>query len=143
MNISVNLATLSNRLLFALAVSSAFLFFGAGLVESRMLTIAQTLASATGSLLGFLITAVSIVTAMMERPLLENMRKTGHFQRLMEETFAACVTLLAATVASIATLFQTGTSLESFITVAIFLSVLSLEYVIEAGRRFLNVIRAI
>ena len=72
------------------------------------------------------------------------MQKVGLLRRLIDDTFAACVALLASTVAAIVTLFSNDSDhLKALLTADIFLSVFSLGYLLEAGRRFLNVIRAL
>lgn len=102
--------------------------------------IAGVLAGVAGTLLGFLITAVTLLTAVMDRQLLVNMRKTGHYQRLVSETFHTCIMLLAVLLVAVISLFLNEQAIQlAFVLLAFFMT-LSCFYLIEAGRRFSSVI---
>jgi hypothetical protein len=101
------------------------------------------MAGVAGTLLGFVITSVSLLTAVMNRTLIENMRKTGHFQRLTREAFATCIVLLATTVVNIGALFADTDGMRIAVDVGIFLGVLALLFAVEAARRFAVVIESL
>lgn len=143
MNISVNWATASLKILTASATTALFIRYFSDIEESKISAALGPIAGFTGTLLGFLITAVALLTAVMDRPLVENMRKTGHYQRLISETFATCVGFLVSTLVCIYAMLFDGKALFYLFSEIIFLVVLSCVLTIEAGRRFLNVVSAL
>lgn len=108
---SVKWAPLFSRVLIAAVVGILFFHFSANFKSSQLLNVAGVLAGVSGTLLGFLITAVALLTAVMDRRLVANMRKTGHYQRLVSETFATCIGLFATTVLCIVALLFTDLAL--------------------------------
>lgn len=67
--------------------------------------IAAVMAGIGGTLFGFLITSLSILTAVLERKLMINLRKTGHYQVLVKELFLASIYFLFVLVVSLICLF--------------------------------------
>ncbi len=118
-----------------------FLFYGYCTMptESQLYEIAKVLAGVSGTLLGFLITAITLLTAVMDRQLVANMRRTGHYQRLLKETFYTCAFLLILLVNSIFMLFIKGDFLNYSAYGLVFFSIFSLWHVIKAGYRFCNI----
>lgn len=143
MTTSVRWKTLLPRAVVAACVMVLFFCYGSDFKDDKLQSIAGVIAGVAGTLLGFLITAVALLTAVMDRTLIANMRKTGHYQRLVEDTFTTCTLLLGAVVASIVSLFFAGEHLHWAFSVVVLLCMLSLLYVFEAGRRFSVVIKAL
>ena len=140
---SVKWAPLFSRALISACAGLLFFHYCVNFKSSQLLNVAGVLAGVSGTLLGFLITAVALLTAVMDRPLVANMRKTGHYQRLVSETFATCIGLFATTVLCIVALFFTDLALTVVFAVVVFMAVLSFLYVVEAGRRFSTIISAL
>ena len=65
-------------------------------------------AAISGTLLGFLITAFSILATILGRPLLRNMRKTGHFHILLQELLLAGIAFLIVLILAFFILFTDG-----------------------------------
>lgn len=140
MTTSVRWKTLLPRAVVATAVAILFVVYKDSLSIERLYNIAGVIAGVAGTLLGFLITAVALLTAVMDRTLVANMRKTGHYQRLVFDTFATCSALLGVVVTSILSLFLECQLHTLAFALTLFLLSLGILYVIEAGRRFSMVI---
>ena len=66
-----------------------------------------TLASLSGTLLGFTVTSMSITMAISDRPFVVNLRKTGHYKNLVDHLFHTAGILLIAMVLALVGLFIT------------------------------------
>ncbi|MGB6145406.1 MAG: hypothetical protein WBG33_14025 [Rhodanobacter sp.] len=143
MNISVNWATALTKLLAASAVCVIFLRYFHGTNDARLSSVLGLIAGFTGTLLGFLITAVALLTAVMDRHLVENMRRTGHYQRLVSETFATCIGFFVSSLVCMYAMLFDGDVLFYLFAEIVFMVVLSCILTIEAGRRFLSVVSAL
>lgn len=110
---------------------------------TRFDSASSAIAGVVGVLLGALIMALALLTAVMDRTLVSNMRKTGHYQRLIGDTFLTCSFLLVALALSIACLFVEGQIHHWLFSSMLSALVLSALYVIEAGRRFAVVIQTL
>lgn len=139
MRILASQAVFLLRVAASLLASWALWHYGLPMEPADLKGIAGVLAGVSGTLLGFLITAVALLTSVMDRTLVANMRMTGHYQRLVRETFYACIMLLCMLVASIVSLFLDACSMQVAFAVLAFFSVLSLMYMVESGWRFSNV----
>lgn len=94
-------------------------------------------------MLGFLVAATTLVTALFDRTLISNMRKTGHYKVLMNDTFLCCAMLLLTIVVSVAALVVEENILKFVATAVSFTFTLSMLYVYESGRRFSLVVMAL
>lgn len=93
-----------------------------------------------GTLLGFLITSMSLITALMDKKLVINMLKTGHYRRLIADTILTCSFLLLLIIVCLICLISQAYMIKcAFYAVVFFISV-SILYLIEAGRRFSMVV---
>lgn len=122
----------------SLALGVAFYFFVIP-VDDRAMSILGVIASAAGTLLGFLLTAMTVLTAVMDRTLVANMVKTGHYQRLIRETFFCCAMLLVLLVSSVLTMFSSCQAQDVVFSFTIGMSVFCVCLMAEAGYRFKNV----
>lgn len=139
MAISVPWKTLLIRAGLSILSAAMLWHHGQGLPEARILAISAAVAGAAGTLLGFLLTAVALLTAVMDRALVANMRKTGHYQRLVRESFVTCGWMLATLVMSVVNMLLAGQPLFVAFCLTIFLSTFSTLQLIEAGVRFTRV----
>jgi hypothetical protein len=73
--------------------------------HADVLSICGTLASIAGTLLGFVIAALSILTAVMDRKLVVNLRLTGHFERMLKGLYLAAVLFMVVLSAALVSLF--------------------------------------
>lgn len=140
MPISIKPKSLVPRAALAFFVALLYWFYGSGIDGDSLQSIASVIAGVSGTLLGFLITAIALLTAVMDRTLIANMRHTGHYDRLVGDTFMTCAFLLATVSVSITSLFFSGLVQRCAFAGLVFIFVLSLLYVIQAGARFKTVI---
>lgn len=143
MTISVRWGQLFVRALIALAAAGCYWRFGHPMELERLNMIAGVLAGVSGTLLGFLITAVALLTSVMDRTLMVNMKATGHYQRLVKETFHTCFMLLVVLMISVGSLLLNEHAVQCLFIALMFFSVLACLYMIEAGQRFSVVITSL
>lgn len=139
MSILVSRAVFWLRVPISLLASWVLWHYGLPMEPADLKGIAGVLAGVSGTLLGFLITAVALLTSVMDRKLVANMRITGHYQRLVKETFYTCIMLLCVLVVSIVSMFLDACSMQVAFALLAFFSVLSFIYMVESGRRFSTV----
>ncbi len=140
MNILGQWKQLLPRVAISAAIALAFVCRADSHKVEELHSIAGVIAGVSGTLLGFLITSMALITAIMDRTLIANMRKTGHYQRLIGGAFTTCAVLLGTVVSCITSLFFSNpVHVWVFASVLFFLA-LSVLYVIESGRRFSNII---
>lgn len=142
MTISVRWTKLLPRAAAAVAVAVSFLKWSE-LEPQQIYSAAGVIAGVSATLLGFLITAVALITALMDRTLIINMRKTGHYRVLVGDAFLTCGLLLATLAVSTASLVLTEAPLRLVFSATLFGLALSLLFVFESGRRFSLVIKAL
>lgn len=110
-----------------------------GLDEPRLLGVATTLSGLSGTLLGFLVAALSVLVAVSDKPLIRNMRKTGHFTVLLKNLFGAAVAFLLTLIFAGASLFLELPLLHFATIITTVLLVNALYFFVIAGRRFYKV----
>lgn len=142
MNISVLMKTLLPKGIVSVLLAYAF-YALPGAPEAQLYNASGVIAGVSATLLGFLVTAIAIVVALVDKKLIVNMRKTGHYSVLMRDAFVTCACLLLTLTASCATLVITSNWLKIACTVIVFLLILSLMYAYQSGRRFAVVVMAI
>lgn len=102
--------------------------------------IASTFASIAATLLGFIIAALSILASLMDRTLLKNMNKTGHFDVLLSELHGAALAFLLVLVVALISLFVSYPWLQVGIAVCAGTMAIGVLMLTEAGRKFFRVI---
>jgi hypothetical protein len=66
-----------------------------------LMAMASTFAAVAGTLLGFVVAALSILASLMDRTLVANLRKTGHFSTLLHELYqVAAAFVIVVTISS-------------------------------------------
>lgn len=128
------------RIVISTLVAVVFVYCSETHKVEDLHSVAGVIAGVSGTLLGFLITSMALITAIMDRTLIANMRRTGHYQRLIADTFTTCAVLLGTVVFCIMSLFFSNPVYTWVFAAALFFLALSVLYVIEAGRRFSNII---
>lgn len=99
--------------------------------------ISKLLAGISGTILGFLLTAVAMLTAVMDRKLVENMRKTGHYRVFIVDCFINSFLFLIIIVLGVFSLFFKNPNLSYILYAIIFFTFSAIFMLIEQGRRFL------
>lgn len=102
--------------------------------------IASTFASISATLLGFIIAALSILASLMDRTLLKNMNKTGHFSVLLDELRVAAEFFLLVVVVSLISLFLPSPVLQAGIAVSAGAMSCGVLVLVKAGWKFFRVI---
>lgn len=87
-------------LAIGLAVAAGWACTRLDLADQR--TAAATSASIAATMLGFILAVVSILLAMNDRVLIQNMRKTGHFEILVTEFANSALVFTVSLLASLA-----------------------------------------
>lgn len=83
-----------------------------GATKSDIGTMLGAFASVSVTLLGFLLAALSILSALVNRRLVMNMQRTGHYEQLTKELFITAAAYLVAMVLSLLALFFDGDALR-------------------------------
>lgn len=131
----------STRAAIALACYGFCLAHIQNMPDDRLRSACNSLGSVAGTLLGFLVAALSILATSSNRKFMGNLVKVGLYSRLTNETVATCVLLLASVVTSMVSQFLDDQNLQWWACSLAFLFALALIYVWEAGKRFVAVIR--
>lgn len=98
--------------------------------------IASAFAAVAGTLLGFAIAALSILTAVVDRRLVVNLRKTGHYSRLLSELYYSATGFLVALLAALVCLFLSGLPLHVGVATMTAAMVFATALLVSAGRKF-------
>lgn len=140
MAISVHWKTLWSRIAISLILVVAFHFCLGYIKKESLVGSAGVITGLAGTLLGFLITSMSLITALMDKTLIKNMIKTGHYKRLVSDAIITCISLLILIIfCLICAILNDAYAIKAFYPV-IFLISLSISYLIETGKRFASVI---
>ena len=102
-----------------------------------------TLSSVFATLLGFIITAIALLASLLDKPLLKNMQKTGHYKRLMTDAFYTCLVLLVLVLTCWIGLMLQSKHQEIVAAILIGLVVMSMLCLLQTGRRLFNIIKVI
>ncbi len=105
-------------------------------IADRLNFISGTMASIGGTLFGFMVTSLSILSAVIDRRLVVNMKKTGHYDQLVRELFYASIVLLLVLVTSLICLFLKAPVLIYMASFSIGFMVSSVGLLIVAGYHF-------
>ena len=93
--------------------------------------------------LGFIITAIALLASLLDKPLLKNMQKTGHYKRLMTDAFYTCLVLLVLVLTCLIGLMLQSKHQEIVAAILIGLVVMSMLCLLQTGRRLFNIIKVI
>lgn len=140
MDTLVQWKTLCSRSVISALVVILFWFKSDSVKVEVLVSASGVITGLAGTLLGFLITSMSLITALMDKKLVINMLKTGHYRRLIADTILTCAFLLSLIVVCLFCLVSQDYMIKcSFYLIIFFLSI-SILYLIEAGRRFSMVV---
>ena len=102
--------------------------------------LAKQIASISGVILGFVLAAISILTAVMDKTLISNMMKTGHFKNFVKQAFYGCAWLILLIVISLVFLgVDTAFIKLAYTVIMAVMSYTTIQLIITA-RRFYNII---
>jgi hypothetical protein len=106
-------------------------------------TFLGVLAGVAVTLLGFLVAALSILVAVLDRRLIINLRKTGHYDRLLVELMHSALAFLATLVLALAAILAPNAWLVTAAAISVVSLVYSLAVMVRAGIKFTVVIQAL
>lgn len=129
--------------LLSLIIVNCFFWFGYDFEIAKLYEINNIAINLAGVLLGFLITAIAIITAIMDRTLIDNMRKTGHFHNLMSDSFTTCSFLLCVIIVGFINLFIANAAMTYGMGLLLYFLVFSFLNIIKLGKNFSNVISSL
>lgn len=109
--------------------------------QTSQFEIAKFTASISATLLGFLLTAIAVLTALMDKTLIVNMRLTGHYPKFLRIAFLTSLVFLIVTIFGflVLLLFQTVYSAYSFSLMIGFL-ILAILLLTQTGYSFYKII---
>ena len=94
-------------------------------------------------MLGFMIAALSILTAMINVKLLANMRKTGHYEALVDRLLLTSAAFLATMLVSLASMLLAGEWAKYGLSTACGLMAFSNVWLLLSGRNFYSVVMSV
>lgn len=132
------LKTATINLVIPVAVGAAA-FKGLCVIEDARLT-ATTMVALSGTLIGFMMAALSMLVSAADRPFLQNLRRSGHFKNLIKEILTTALLWLAVVVVALAGHFVVGEYQRYVVAIATALLALSFVHFLIVGRKFKMVI---
>ncbi len=107
----------------------------------KLRNIAGTFAAVAGTLMGFMIAALSILTAMVNRRLIANLRQTGHYNRLLHELFLASAAYLVTLILALVSLFLSDAWVLQSVALATAAMIAATVLFVFAGHKFTLVMK--
>lgn len=142
MTISAKLQELSK---IVLSFAAAWLFHRQDFVFTTgdVNTLATAVASSSGTILGFLITAIALLASVMDRALLKNLRATGGYKALISGSFICAALHLALLALSLSLLLPWANDKAVLLLCTVFVGTLCATYLATTGMGFYRVIISI
>lgn len=125
------------------AISSAagYLMYLTPLGKSNSDQVSGVIASVSGTMLGFLLTSIAILTSVMDRSLLANLRATGGFKFIMDRLFFCCSLLLIVILISLVLLFIENSKTLALLQVGLaFSGAFSVTFLVSTGSKLYRVV---
>jgi len=102
--------------------------------------LAKQIASIAGVILGFVLAAISILTAVMDKTLISNMMKTGHFKSFVKQAFYGCAWMILLIVISLGFMGVDQPYIKpTYVVIMAVMTYTTIQLIITA-RRFYNII---
>lgn len=105
--------------------------------------LANALASSSGTILGFLITAIALMASVMDRSLLKNLRATGGYRVLISGSFTCAALFLVLLGLSLSLLLPGASRAYWLLLATVFIGVLAAVNLAISGLGFYRVIMSI
>lgn len=120
----------------AISCAAGYFMYLAPLDKVNSDQISGIVASVSGTMLGFLLTSIAILTSVMDRSLLANLRATGGFQFIIDRLFFCCGLLLTVIMISLVLLFVSTPPKLAYLQVGLaFFGTLSSTFLISTGTK--------
>ncbi|EMK5854216.1 hypothetical protein V9I00_002097 [Salmonella enterica] len=131
---------LLSRVLISAGVVGLFWYKSDAVRVEALINASGVITGLAGTLLGFLITSMSLITALMDKRLIINMIKTGHYKRLIADTILTCIFLLILIIFCLMCLILQAQLVKCFFYGVTFFITISILYLFEAGHRFSKIV---
>lgn len=131
------------RLTAGIVIAIVYWFKLPHMPEPAVSNLMTTLSSVFATLLGFIITAITLLASLLDKPLLKNMQKTGHYKRLMTDAFDTCFVMLVLILGCLIGLMLKVKQQELLIAVLIVLVVMSILCLLQTGKRLFNIVKVL
>lgn len=142
MNISAKLIELF-KLSTAIFMTWMFHEYNFRFQPGEISTLAGVLAGASGTILGFLITAIALMASVMDRDLLKNLRATGGYRILISGSFVCAFLFLLLLASSICLLLPWAGEKQLLLLLNIFIGSLAAIQLAGTGLGFYRIIMSI
>lgn len=107
---------------------------------NKVIELTKQIVSVAGVLLGFILTALSIMTAVMDKNLITNMVRSGHFKIFIKQAFFSCFLMFLLIVFGLILISLPIIFLQYAYSIYFVLIVLTIYELLITSRRFYNVI---
>lgn len=130
---------------FSVALAATWMFHSYNFVfsASDINTVAGAIASSSGTILGFLITAIALMASVMDRDLLKNLRATGGYRKLIVGGFVCAALHLTLLALSLSLLLPWANGKDQLLLMTVFTGALAAVYLATTGLSFYRVIISI
>lgn len=109
--------------------------------QTSQFEIAKFTATIAATLLGFLLTAIAVLTALMDKTLIANMRLTGHYPKFLRLAFLTSLIFLIVTILGFLVLLLSRTDYSSCaFSLMIGFLILSMVLLTRTGYSFFKII---
>lgn len=103
--------------------------------------ISKFTASISATILGFLLTAIAVLTALMDKILIDNMRKTGHYPKFLRLAFLTSASFLVVTIlCTLVLMFSRYDYIDHVFSFMVGFLTLSILMLIRTGYSFFKII---
>lgn len=106
-------------------------------------TLAGVLAGTSGTILGFLITAIALMASVMDRDLLKNLRATGGYRILISGSFVCAFLFLLLLASSVCLLLPWAGEKQLLLLLNVFIGSLAAIQLASTGMGFYRIIMSI
>lgn len=106
-------------------------------------TLAGVIAGSSGTILGFLITAIALMASVMDRDLLRNLRSTGGYRSLISSSFYCACFFLILLASSVCLLLPWGDNKQFLLLLNVFIGSLAAIQLASTGMGLYRIIMSI
>ena len=125
----------------ATSFAAGYFMYMAPLSKPNSDQISSLIASVSGTMFGFLLTSIAILTSVMDKSLLANLRATGGLKFIIDRLFFCCGLLLIVMLTSIVLLFvDTPKKLACLQVGLAFFGTFSATFIISTGEKLYRVV---
>ena len=141
----ITLAKLPELLKISIAIVITWMFhrYNFSFQPSDISTLAGVIAGSSGTILGFLITAIALMASVMDRDLLRNLRSTGGYRSLISSSFLCACLFLILLASSVCLLLPWGNNKQFLLLLNVFIGSLAAIQLASTGMGLYRIIMLI